>query len=203
MTALAKVRRSKRPIRSAVRPLPAPAAYQFSVTDFYRMAVAGIFSDDARVELLEGEIVMMPPTDPEHASSTHRSHKRVDRMLADRYEVRCQQPLSLGPKSEPLPDVAVVKAQSYKTQHPKGSDTFLVIEVANSSLKDDLERKRLIYAKAGIPEYWVLDLPASTLHVFTKLKRGDYTESRELDANEMVTATSIKGLKVKVSELLP
>ena len=145
---------------------------------------------------------MLPPTDPAHSNTTDTTEKCIYELVKKKYKLLCQHPIELGDHSEPVPDVAIVKSRSYKEKHPTAADTLLVIEVANTSLKDDLHRKRLMYAKASIPEYWVLDLTTQTLHVFTKPKRGDYSQSRQLEKDETVTATSFRGLKVKVAELL-
>ncbi len=181
---------------------PPPRPYRFTVDDYYRMGEAGILKEDSRVELIEGEVVMLPPIDFDHAQGTHRSEKRLDRLLGDKFDVRCQHPVRLSAISEPVPDVSVVKLKSY-CSHPTPEDTLLILEIANSSLKEDLGRKKLMYAAAAIPEYWVLDLKGKELHVFTRPKRGDYTEHRVLAADESVQSTTLKALKVKVAELLP
>ncbi|HYF35009.1 MAG TPA: Uma2 family endonuclease [Prosthecobacter sp.] len=182
---------------------PFPQPYRFTVEEYYRMGEAGIFSEDDRVELLDGQIVMMPPIDPGHAEGTHNSEKLLDRLLAERCQVRCQHPVRLGPKSEPVPDVAVVKHQSYKDRHPTPADTYLIIEVANSSLAEDLNYKRLLYATAGIPEYWVLDIVASQLHAFARPSDGDYQDHRILEAHEETQSSVLPILKVPVRDLLP
>lgn len=183
--------------------LMTPQPFRFTVQDYYRLGKLGILKPDDRVELIEGEIVMMPPTDPDHANGTDNTEKKIYSELTPHFKVRCQQPVRLDDKSEPVPDISVVKMQSYKGRHPAAADTLLIVEVSNSSLKEDLERKRLMYAKAGIPEYWVLDLNGQSLHIFTKPRRGDYAETKRLEAGETVKASGIRSLKVKVRDLLP
>ena len=190
------------PRRTKVAPQAPPRGYRFSVDDYYRMAEVGILKTDSRTELLEGEIVMLPPIDIEHAQGTHRSERRIERLLGEKFEVRCQHPVRLGISSEPVPDVSIVKPKNY-TAHPSPADTFLIMEVAKSSLQEDLGRKKLMYAAAAIPEYWVLDLNARELHTFNRPKRGDYTEHRVFAADQTAQSATLKPLKVKVVDLLP
>lgn len=184
-------------------PVPPPQPFRFTVKDYYRLGELGILKEDDRVELIEGEIIMMPPIDPGHASSTHNTSKKLDRRLEDQLQVHCQHPVRLNSSSEPVPDVAVVKPKSYKDAHPTAEDTLLIVEVANSSLKEDLGRKRLMYAAAGIPEYWVVDVNARVLHVFARPKGGEYMEHHIRAEKEAVQSITLKALKLKVAELLP
>jgi Uma2 family endonuclease len=180
-----------------------PRAYQFTVEEFYRMAEDGILRKDANVELIEGEIVMLPPIDPGHAQGTHNSQIKLLRLDLPRCDVRSQQPVRLSSISEPVPDISIVKAKRYAKSHPVASDVFLILEVANTSLSEDMGRKRLMYAEAAIPEYWVLDLAGARLIVYSRPKRGDYTEQRVFAAGETAQSATLKTLKVAVSDLLP
>ncbi len=183
-------------------PVP-PSPYRFTVQDYYHLGEMGVFREGERVELIQGEIVMMPPIDPGHAEGTDNSQCEAQLQLRDHFKVRCQQPVRLSPTSEPVPDVSIVKLKSYKQAHPKPDDILLIIEVANSSLSFDLGHKKLMYAAAAIPEYWVLDLPNRLLHVFTRPRRGDYSAQRTLAADEKVQSATLKPLKLKVADLLP
>jgi Uma2 family endonuclease len=173
-------------VQQESRPIPPPQPFRFTVKDYYRLGEIGILKEDDRVELIQGEIVMMPPIDITHAQSTNRS----------------QTPVRLGPDSEPIPDFSVAKLKDYKA-HPTATDVLLVLENSNTSLKDDLGRKKLMYAAAGIPEYWVVDLNARLLHVFARPKGGDYMEHRIHEEKEAVQSITLKPLKLKVAELLP
>ncbi|MBK8035609.1 MAG: Uma2 family endonuclease [Verrucomicrobiaceae bacterium] len=190
-------------VQQESRPLPPPQPFRFTVKDYYRLGEIGILKEDDRVELIQGEIVMMPPIDITHAQSTDRSFKSLFRSLGEKFDVRCQLPVRLGQVSEPVPDVSIVKAQSYRTNHPTAAETLLIVENSNTSLKDDLGRKKLMYASAGIPEYWVVDLNARVLHVFARPKGGDYLDHRIHEEKETVQSITLKPLKVKVAELLP
>jgi Uma2 family endonuclease len=190
-------------VQQVPRPLPPPQPFRFTVKDYYRLGEIGILKEDDRVELIQGEIVMMPPIDPGHAESTYKSLLKVGRKLGSEFRTRCQQPVRLSASSEPMPDVSIVREKSYKSGHPTPEDTCLIIEVSNTSLKDDLGRKKLMYAAAGIPEYWVVDLNARVLHVFARPKGGDYMEHHIHEEKEAVQSITLKPLKLKVAELLP
>jgi Uma2 family endonuclease len=176
--------------------------YCFTVEDYHRLAELGILKPDERVELIEGQIIMMPPIDISHAQGTHQSQKKIDRKLEDDFDVRCQQPVNLGLLSEPVPDISVVRQKRY-TAHPTVADIVLIVEVANTSLEDDLSRKKLMYAASGIREYWVLDVGNRVLHVFSAPKRGDYSRHEVVAEDEMVQSPTLKALRLNVVELLP
>ncbi len=181
----------------------APAPFQFTVAEYYRLGECGFLNPDGRVELINGQVVMMPPIDPPHAFGTHKTEKKLERLLGESFDVRCQHPLTLNETNEPMPDLAVVISRDYSSKHPGPADTCLVIEVADSSLKQDLTTKRDLYAQAAIKEYWVLDICNRQLHVFTKPRKGSYMESRIFAEVEEVTCSTVKALRLKVKELLP
>lgn len=179
-----------------------PTPFRFTVQDYYRMGEAGILKHDDRVELIEGEIVMMPPIDIAHAEGSDNSQHSLIQSLAGIGRVRCQQPVRLDDSSEPVPDISVVRVRKY-TQHPGPADILLLLEVANTSLQEDLGRKKRLYAAAGIPEYWVLDVVGRELHVFSTPKRGNYAKHEVISAKGTVQSPTLKPLRVKVAELLP
>jgi Uma2 family endonuclease len=133
---------------------------QFTVDDYYAMLRAGILSPDDRVELIDGEIVEMPPMGPGHAGSIGSVTSLLIRLFGDRAQLRVQCPVRLGRFDEPEPDLALVRvrADSYRTAHPTPADVFLVIEVSDTTLATDRGTKMPLYARAGLPEAWILDL---------------------------------------------
>ncbi|MER3473230.1 MAG: hypothetical protein C4335_04200 [Armatimonadota bacterium] len=145
-------------------PTPSVQLRRFTPEEYHRMAEIGLF-DGERVELIEGEIVQMPPIGPTHTVCTHRGFLCLQRLLGDVFFVRMQSPLSLG-DSEPEPDVAVVpgKPTDYISSHP--STAVLVVEVAQSSLEYDRQVKGALYARAGIPEYWLVNLEERRVEVY-------------------------------------
>ena len=129
------------------------------------MAEAGILREEERTELIEGEIVTIPPASPEHAAQTMALYERVRGLFGRGYHVRVQSPLAFG-ESEPMPDLAVVKGKPADYKHAHPTHAVLVIEVAHSSLPYDRTVKTSLYAKAGIPEYWIVDIEHRQLEVY-------------------------------------
>jgi len=132
-------------------------------TTEYDALVAKGLLDGERVELLEGELVEMAPTSPDHASTVRLITFALYDQRPSGWTVRPQLPLAVPPRSEPEPDVAVVRDEDDSRRHP--SWALLVVEVSRSSLVVDLEVKSLIYAAAGVPEYWVVDPDERVVHV--------------------------------------
>jgi Uma2 family endonuclease len=136
-----------------------PRPHLLTVHDYYRMAEAGVLSPDDRTELIEGEIIDMPPIGDRHAAVVRALTTRLVRAVGDAAEVSTQLPVRLSLRSEPQPDFALLKARrgGYR-KHPQPSDVLLLIEVSDSTLGYDLGKRASLYASHGIPEYWVFDL---------------------------------------------
>jgi Uma2 family endonuclease len=136
-----------------------PRPHRLTVHDYYRMAEVGLLSPDDRTELIEGEIIDMPPIGDRHGAMVRALNVRLVRALADAAEVSSQLPVRLSLRSEPQPDFAIVKAKrgGYR-KHPTARDILLLIEVSDSTLRYDLGKRANLYAAHGIPEYWVFDL---------------------------------------------
>jgi len=143
---------------------PALPRYRFSREQYYQMAQMGLF-EDKRVELIEGEIVEMTPVGPEHFATGDQIQDVFRRAFGKGYWVRFQGPLTLG-ESEPEPDVTVIKGNraDYRTKHPETA--VLVVEVADTSLEYDRTYKMSLYARAGIPEYWIVNLRDRQVEVY-------------------------------------
>ena len=140
----------------------------WTVDDYHRMIEAGILTTGDRVELLEGQIVEMSPQRPPHASTTQHVARYLDRLLEEIAYVRMQLPITLKPNSEPEPDIAVVRIDSneYSDHRPVPDDIFLIIEVADTTLLSDRQQKAITYAKAGIADYWILDVNTQQIYMF-------------------------------------
>ena len=148
----------------------------WTVDEYHRMLQAGILSADERVELVNGYIVEMSPQEPPHSATTRRASRYLDRLLADLADVRAQLPITLRPKSEPEPDIAIVRwePQEYSDRHPSIEDIFWVIEISDTTLRKDREQKALAYATAGIPEYWILDVKGRQAYVLREPRETGY-----------------------------
>jgi Uma2 family endonuclease len=141
---------------------------RFTVDEVQRM-VHGILHEDERLELLEGDLVVGSPQGPAEAAYLNELHARIAAAYQGVGHVRNQSPLDLRPHNLPEPDLAVVRgsARDYRERHPGGRDTLLVIEIAQTS--QDLDRRKAaIYAAAGVPTYWLIDLPQSRLEAHSE-----------------------------------
>jgi len=157
----------------------------WKVEDYHRMVAAGILTTGDRVELLEGQIIEMSPQLPPHASTTQRVARYLDRLLETVAYVRMQLPITLQPNSEPEPDIAVVRIdpKEYADRHPSPDDIFLIIEVADSTLLSDRQYKALIYAKANIQDYWILDVNTDQIYQFREPEATGYKQKSILSKN--------------------
>ena len=185
-------------------PVQAPRRL-FTVRDFYQMAEAGIFRDDDRVELLAGEVVEMTPIGSRHAACVDRLHRMLhDRLVESSVIVRVQNPIRLEEHSEPQPDLAVIRFRSdfYRDAHPGPGDVLLVIEVADTSADVDREVKVPLYAQAGIPEVWVVDLAARAVDVYREASPQGYRHHRRMGPGDGLSPDQLPSLQVAVSDVV-
>lgn len=155
--------------------LAAPRRHRFDVDAYHRMAAAGILAEGARVELIAGEIVDMAPIGSDHAQTVIELNARLDpKGLRGRAIVAVQSPLRLDDASEPEPDLMLLcpRPGGYRRAHPTPADVLLLVEVAGASLAFDRDVKGPLYVRAGIAEFWLVDLRARAVHVHRR-PRGD------------------------------
>ena len=177
--------------------------YRFTVDEFARMGEAGIFTEDDRVELIDGEIVEMTPIGALHAGLVSRLTELVVTRLAGRAHVSVQNPVRLDPHTEPQPDLVVARRRKafYTDRHPEPGDIFLVVEVADSSLRYDRLEKAPRYGRAGIPEMWLVDVDAAAVTVHTDPGPDGYATRRARGRGDEVAAASVAGLSFPVDEI--
>lgn len=151
--------------------------WPLSVDRYHAVIDAGILGPDDRVELLEGVIVEKTSKNPPHRFTKRATRQSLERLVPLGWYVDDEAPITL-PASEPEPDVVVVRGDSreYVTSHPRARDVGLTIEVAESSLDRDSVLKKRIYAAAGIPVYWIVDLNARRIEVFARPRNDQYAE---------------------------
>ncbi len=186
---------------------PSPDARErlrpISVDEYHRMIDAGILDEDEKVQLIDGMLVEMTPQGRPHAFVIQRLNRLLSRALGDEFEVLTQLPLTLSSDSEPEPDLAVVRAQdaASRTQHP--STALLVIEVSDDSLRFDRRKKAALYARTGIPEYWIVNLEDATIEVRSDPDKatGEYRDSRVARRGETMTAAAVPDVQVDVARL--
>lgn len=135
--------------------------HHLTVAEYHRMAETGIFLQDARVELIEGEVIDMPPIGSLHAGTVDYVANLLGQVCGGRAIVRTQNPVFLDLHSEPQPDITLLRPRPdfYRIAHPTPADVLLVVEVADTTLAYDTQIKRPLYARHGIPEVWLADLP--------------------------------------------
>ncbi len=176
----------------------------FTTAEYHAMAEAGIFAEDERIELIGGEIVRMTPIGSQHAGCVKSLNRLLIRGLGDRALVGVQDPIFLDDVSEPQPDVAVLRSRddSYRSAHPRPADVLLVVEVADSSLQYDRTVKLPHYAKAGIPEAWLVRLGDSSIEVHSNPAATGYQEMRTLHAGDNLSPQAFPDLVLPVGEIL-
>jgi Uma2 family endonuclease len=175
----------------------------WTVDDYHRMVETGILTEGDRVELLEGQIIEMNPQLPPHAATTQRTFRYLDRLLESVAYIRMQLPVTLKPKSEPEPDIAVVRIDpnEYGDRHPAPDEIFLIIEVADSTLLGDRQQKAPIYAKAGIPDYWILDVNTRQVYVFREPTQDGYQQETILTTNTMLAPVAFPNIAIPLNQL--
>jgi Uma2 family endonuclease len=152
---------------------------RFSVEDYHRMGEAGILGPELRTELIDGEVVEMPPIGHPHAGTVNLLSDLLKEAVGRKAIVAVQNPVWLDDYTEPLPDIALLRprADYYRNGHPTPDDVLLLIEVADTSLAYDRDVKLPRYARAGIPEAWLVDLGGRRLTIYRRPAQGAYTET--------------------------
>jgi len=193
---------------STPRLIPTPVdtrgRYAFTVADYHQLIVSGHFTRADRIELISGELTIMPPIGPEHSAHTTRITNTLPAELPAGVWLRMNELITIPDHSEPQPDAAIVRARAdgYRKAHPGPKDVLLVIEVADSSVEFDLKVKAKLYSKAGIPEYWMVDVPECQVQVFTGASARGYKNVKVFERGDVLKCGSVKGLSLKVTELL-
>jgi Uma2 family endonuclease len=169
------------------------------------MAEAGIFEPSERVELLEGKIIWMIAKGTAHRSAVGRTNKLLQNRLGNQAWIAVQDPVKLNERSEPEPDIAVVKIDplDYADHHPTPAEVYLIIEVADSSLKLDTEIKAKAYSQAGIKDYWVLDVVKRELIVFRNPTAEGYQNREIITEHQNISPLDFPDLEIVVSQMLP
>ncbi|MDQ3249537.1 MAG: Uma2 family endonuclease [Chloroflexota bacterium] len=176
---------------------------RFSVADYYRMLESGILTEEDRVELIDGEIVEMSPINSIHAANVDRLNFLLFRQIEDKAIVRIQNPVHLDDYNEPQPDLALVRWRDdfYEQSHPTAADVLVAIEVANTSLLYDRKKKLPLYAQAGIPEVWLVNVGGQTIEQYWQPVNGYYTRNQVMHRGAMLTAQTIPDLQLPVDQI--
>lgn len=183
---------------------PQAAKRLFSVDEFHRMGEAGILGEDDRLELIDGEIIAMTPIGPGHAGCVNRLTALLAGRVGSRAVLAVQNPVFLGEHAEPQPDVVLLKPRPdfYSHSHPAAQDVLLVIEVADSSADYDRTVKVPHYARAGIPEVWIVDLPQRVVEVYRKPEDGEYREHLAVGSGADLRLPGLPGAQIAADDVL-
>jgi Uma2 family endonuclease len=182
---------------------PTFTTYRFTVEEYRRMGEASVFSPDVRVELIEGEIVDMSPIGERHAACVGWLNRTLTLLLQHVALVWMQNPVQLDDYSEPEPDVLVLKPRDdfYRHGKPRPEDVLLLIEVSDSTLEYDRQIKVPLYARAGIPEVWIVNLIEERVETFADPSGGAYHTAGTFSRGEEVQSRSLAALRLSVSEI--
>ena len=174
-----------------------------TVDEYHRMIEAGTHGEDDHVQLIAGAVVAMTPQGPAHALVIQNLNRLVAQGLAADLALRPQLPLTLPDDSEPEPDLAVVRLADARSREHHPRTALLVVEVAGDSLRLDRQTKAALYARAGIPEYWIVSLADSTVEVYRNPDRetGAFRAKTVVSSEDSLAATSVPGLRIDVADL--
>ena len=176
----------------------------FTVDEFYSMFDAGILDRESRLELIEGEVFEMSGPGPLHVACVNRATSVFAPALAGKAIVSVQNPLRLSHYTEPQPDIVLLKPREdyYASERFSPEDTFLVIEVSDTSLLHDLNRKLPLYARAGVPEVWIEDLQGGMILVYRDRIGENYGTSLVFHRGDSITPAAFPGTAIRVDDLL-
>jgi Uma2 family endonuclease len=181
-----------------------PTRRRFTIHDYHRMGEAGIFHEDDRVELLDGEIVEMSPIGTRHTGGVNRLNALFTRRFGRRAVVSVQNPIVLDDYSEPQPDLTILAARSdyYSTAHPRPADVLLAIEVSDSSVSYDRTIKLGLYARKHLRELWLIDIPGGAVDVYRRPSSSGYREHQRLTRGRRIAPLAFPRVHFRIADIL-
>jgi Uma2 family endonuclease len=171
--------------------VPEDPIWRLSIEQYHEMIRTGILTDDDPVELLEGWLVTKMPKNPPHRVATQLTRKALESIIPDEWYVDTQEPVTLS-NSEPEPDVVIVRGDTrqYGDHHPGPQDVALIVEIADTTLLRDQGAKKRLYAREGIPVYWIINLTENHVEVYTEpsgpAEEPDYRQYQDYKLSEKV-----------------
>ena len=183
---------------------PWVARRPLTVAEYHLMGEAGILNEDDRVELIEGQLIAMSPIGSDHSGTVNALNHTLVRAVGDRGVVAVQNPVQLDDLSEPQPDFAILKPRQdfYRRATPLPDDVLLIIEVANSSLAYDRNVKRSLYARHGIPEFWIVNLAAGEVEVCHGPQGEQYKSVARFGREAVLEPQLLPGATIPLAALL-
>ena len=181
-----------------------PTRRRFTIHDYHRMGEAGIFHEDDRVELLDGEIIEMSPIGTRHTGGVNRLNALFTRRFGRRAVVSVQNPIVLDDYSEPQPDLTILAARSdyYSTAHPRPPDVLLAIEVSDSSVSYDRTIKLGLYARKHLRELWLIDIPGGAVDVYRRPSSSGYREHQRLTRGRRIAPLAFPRVHFRIADIL-
>jgi Uma2 family endonuclease len=178
--------------------------HRFTVADMYRMVEAGIIPDGRGIELIDGELIDMASTGPEHSGTALWLAHKLTFLLGQRALVSTNGPLVLADDTYVEPDVQVLRPRDdfYRRASPMPGDVPLVVEISKTTRRKDRERKLPLYAKAGVLEVWLIDLTKQSIDVCRGPRGEAYTEIQDLRAGDTVSPAAFPDIRLAVADLL-
>ncbi len=176
----------------------------FTTDEYFRMVEAGVFGSEDRVELLEGEIVEMPPIGSHHAGVLNRLVKVFKPVIDTEAVLAFQNPIRLSATSAPQPDLAVLRprADYYTDSHPVPEEVLLLIEIADSTVLRDQRIKAPLYAEAGIPELWIVNLTNSSVEIHRQPTEAGYLLNAIVRRGDKLTPDALPSVSLSVEDIL-
>ena len=173
----------------------------FTADEFERMFEAGVFDEDERLELIDGEVVEMTPVGPGHGASVACLTKRFILGLGDRAVVWIQSAARMELRSVPQPDLALLRPRSYRRASPTPEDILLVVEVADTSLRYDRTRKLALYARADIAEYCVVGVEDEWVELYRSPEGDIYRDVRRAPRGDTIAPLAFPDVVISVDDL--
>ena len=178
-----------------------PPRHRFTTQDYELMIAAGTLSEDDRVELINGEIIDVSPIGPLHVDCVIRLTELLVPLVAGFARVSVQNPIRLPNDSQPEPDITLLRQHHYRGALPAPDDILVVIEVADSTLAYDRETKLPLYAAAGIPEAWIVDLNAGIIERHTAPGGTGYRQTLRAERGEEIASLTVPDIVIPVDEV--
>ena len=178
--------------------------FRLNVSQYHQMSEAGIFSENDKVELINGEIIEMSPIGRRHTACVNRLNSVFSQLLGKKVIVAVQNPILLNNLSEPEPDIALLKPRTdfYESGHPQPEDIFLLIEVADSSIEYDRDVKIPLYASSGITEVWLVDIYQQVIIVYRYPSENGYRDIQTLSRGEKLSISAFPENNLFVDDIL-
>lgn len=177
--------------------------HRWTVDEYHRMGEVGLLDPDIRVELIEGEIVEMAPIGDLHAAISNRLTRLLVMTVGERGIVAVGNPVRLSENSEPQPDFTVLRPRAgYETRGPRPEDVMLAVEVSDTTLRRDRRVKLALYARAGIPEFWIVNLEPREVEIYRSPAGDTYASVERKGPRDVTTIDALPGVTIAIGQIL-